>query len=276
MNKIKMMQIRMDKVRLFTLLFIVFFLIDIYQAPIRTAALSENRTFNVVLLPFLLNSSFFYMMMIFMTIYFFSDVPFIHRSEQYFIGRMGRSRWGLWNVKYLFQWSVVLATSMVLLSILNTVGCGNGNLMEWSGIMKEFALTDATAQYGIMAEFPYEVLMSYSPIQLLLVQFLMLIAGIFLIGLVLYTGSLFIGKTGAMCLVFLITAVPNYIDRGYRLPTYLYYFMPSIWVRSSYWKTTADYQKPDFIYMLIAQLLLISILIVVGLWKINRMEMKEC
>jgi hypothetical protein len=251
-------------------------MIDIYQEPMRLASAVEERKLTPVMLPFIINNSFFFMMILFMIIYFFSDIPFIKKKEQYIIGRMGRKRWGIWNCLYLLIWSVILSFCLNFIAVMNVGRAGDWlNLTKWRGLVREFAMTNAREQYGAAFQISYPILKNYTPLELLLWQLLLLTLGIFLVGMLMYTISLYAGKLSAILLAFALTAIPNYLDRPFELPNYIYYFLPTVWMRSVYWRTTETYQYPDMVYIVVAEGLVLSILIVLSLWKVQRMDLKE-
>ena len=64
------------------------------------SALGVKDTF--VILPFVQTDMYFSKVILLGVLCFFSNAPFMDKSEMYVISRIGRKRWGMRNIQYIF------------------------------------------------------------------------------------------------------------------------------------------------------------------------------
>lgn len=93
------------------------------------------------------------------------------------------------------------------------------------------------------------------------------------IGMLLYTLSLYVRRVGAyivtILLIFFSTMV-NYLDAGAKLG--LIYFSPFSWENVGNWRYGYDLSKPNFVYIYVGYFLILFLLVVAGQRQIQRID----
>ena len=114
---------------------------------------------------------------------------------------------------------------------------------------------------------------AFTPYQMIGHVILMDILAFAVIGMLLYTLSLYVRRVGAyivtILLIFFSTMV-NYLDAGAKLG--LIYFSPFSWENVGNWRYGYDLSKPNFVYIYVGYFLILFLLVVAGQRQIQKID----
>ena len=247
-SKIQNLYCRMKSMRFLTLLIIWGFMVDDMLRLYRNLAMELNVKDSFAILPFIQNDDFFMKVVLLSVLCFYSNAPFMERNELYFVQRIGKKRWGSRNIFYIFGSSILLAVILVLLSILlNFPAVDFSN--SWGSLYRTVSVY-GMEKYQIPLIVDTKVMSAFTPYQMMGHVILMDILAFAVIGMLLYTLSLYVRRVGAyivtILLIFFSTMV-NYLDAGAKLG--LIYFSPFSWENVGNWRYGYDLSKPNFVYI---------------------------
>ena len=270
-SKIQDLYCRMKSMRFLTLLIIWGFMVDDMLRLYRNLAMELNVKDSFAILPFIQNDDFFMKVVLLSVLCFYSNAPFMERNELYFVQRIGKKRWGSRNIFYIFGSSILLAVILVLLSILlNFPAVDFSN--SWGSLYRTVSVY-GMEKYQIPLIVDTKVMSAFTPYQMIGHVILMDILAFAVIGMLLYTLSLYVRRVGAyivtILLIFFSTMV-NYLDAGAKLG--LIYFSPFSWENVGNWRYGYDLSKPNFVYIYVGYFLILFLLVVAGQRQIQRID----
>lgn len=266
-NYVRNLWARMKGRRMIAFLLLTFFFMDIYMSPFREIVRIMGEKCNIVVLPFLQTKDFFMKKMFLVVVYFFSNVPFMEKTELFYLGRLGKERWGKRNIFYIAISSVFLTLILFIISVAEVWSVAKVSL-SWDAVMKTVALTKIESmKFAIQ----YEIMDAYQPMELLIHILVLDWLVITMIGLLMYTISLFYKRILATVIAVVLVFLPS-IDVW--LGGCLVYFSPLSWLDCSNWRIGFDNAKPDYLYMLVASIFVNVLLVVLARWQTRRMEWK--
>ena len=223
------------------------------------SALGVKDTF--VILPFVQTDMYFSKVILLGVLCFFSNAPFMDKSEMYVISRIGRKRWGMRNIQYIFFAVFVLSLALACfssLTVLPAVKWSN----EWGNVYHTLSVTRST----IGAVISGKTIAAFSPFELL-AHIIVIDSLIFaLIGMLLYVSSLYLPRVWG----YLITIVFAFLPTMYWMPFDIQYFSPCSWMYPSQWRYGQDMNYPSLTYIYTALFLLLLLLIRIGQARIHR------
>lgn len=258
--------LRFWNVRLLVLALIWLVSMDTSMGQFRNVARELNGRGNFVILPFLQNNSYFQKMMLSAVVCFYSNAPFMDRHALYQVHRIGKRRWGLFNHIYLLVSSAALSILLFVLSVLLSGGFVTFT-DEWGSLYQTFA-NGAYATPGISVS--SSILQKYHPFQLLAMILAIDMLAFSVIGMFVYTLSLFVSREAA-CFLALVAVFITTLDEWF--PIYL--FSPLSWLKYSSWRKFYEPNRPDTVYIFTMYLLLLLIGSYFSQRKLAKMDWKN-
>jgi hypothetical protein len=250
---------------------IFFFTMDIFMKPIRDYAVMLGEKTESAMLAFLFCNNYFLKMIMLTLVFFYSEVPYMEREEQYYFLRLGRIRFCIRNLVHIALSGSVLSITIWGISFVIMLPCISFE-NEWGRVSRTLALTNVSE--GVMQYFgiPYKPMEKYLPWQLCGYGILVTALCFTLIGIMMYGFCLLVHKAAAVFLICVVVLLPNIMEQAVM---YSVYFSPVSWMRCDMWRYGPDAGKPDLVYVFTAYMLLIAILGIVCLEKSRRVEFKE-
>lgn len=187
-------------------------------------------------LPFVLDNPYFLIIFGFCCIYLFSDVPFLTTSQMYLMWRTGKKSWIVNRYLYIFKKSIVLCLSTTLLSI---VLLGKHLLLDidWGMFWKTMSISDYPATMDLNWPVPYNIIAEYYPLESLLICVGMMILICFMMGIIMFTVSLYWGKNIGIFVASVLnvmTLVYMNMRSSRGLVKFLKYLVPMEWTNLSF------------------------------------------
>lgn len=250
--------------RTLTLLLVWIYMLDLNLQGYRSAveALGIKDTFAI--LPFVQTDGYFTKVMLVGVLCFFSNAPFMNRAEMYVMIRTGRAGWGRRNIGYIFFSSALLAFILDIISILMILPAVNWSI-SWGSAYKTLAVDGGTLGFQILDE----AMNTYTPLQLMLLIFLVDSLAFAVMGMLLYTLSLHISRVWSYFITFgcvFLTTMEAFI------PFSVIYYSPFSWIDPKKWRYGTMLDKPNLIYIFTAYVFLLFILILVSQKRIRTVE----
>lgn len=262
-------------VRARSIYLILIFFYHAFLSPLRTYLAAVNTNITPWIFSCLLSNFTFQLVIVFCSIYFFSDVPFFQYKEMYQMIRCGRVKWALAHILSLIETSflfVLIIFSISNLMLLPYLSLGDG----WGAVIHTLSLTDVSQYYQIPFSIQYKMLNSLTPFQATSVAIAITTLIVCMIGSLMFTISLLFQKIYAMIAATLlpIWAVIVY-NMGYYSRQSLSYSAPVLWMNISdiELKTYGMYVLPGYKYIFATLVLLI---LVMSLFSIKSIKTRDC
>ena len=253
--------------RMLTVVVMFFFTIDMFLKPVREYAVSIGETISPAILYIMLADAYIGKIIMLAVIYFFSNIPFMERQEQYFYFRYGRSGFCIRNLLYIIISGAVLAMLLWGLCIVDIAVCIDGS-WEWDRITRTLALTNAGLRIGAVFSVPYRILENYTPLALCGYGFCCLALCISFIGMLMYACCILVGKAAAIFAAGLCVFLPIILIRASEKTVYL---MPAAWASCENWRIGYNASLPDLTYIFAGYGFLLVALSTICWWKSGKM-----
>lgn len=226
-------------------------------------------------LPFVLNNPYFLIIFGFCCIYYFSDVPFLTTSQMYLMWRTGKKSWVVNRYLYIFKKSIFLCLSTTLLSIV-LLGKHLLFAKDWGIFWETMSISDYPSTMNLNWPVPYNIIAEYYPIEALLICIGMMILISFILGVIMFTVSLYFGKNMGILVVSVLnvmTLVYMNMRSSRGVIKFLKYFIPMEWINISFvdGKITTVYLERKEAILIVFFLMVVTLL--VNFWFINRIDM---
>lgn len=266
---------KMLSARAVSIYLILIFFCHAFLSPLRTYLAAVNTNITPWIFSGLLSNITFQLVIVFSSIYFFSDVPFLQSKEMYQMIRCGRKKWALAHIlsliqtSFLFVFIIFFISNFILLPYVSLKG-------EWGAAIHTLSLTNASQYYQIPFFIPYKLLNSLTPLQATSIAIAITTLIVCLIGSLMFTISLFSKKIYAITAATLlpIWAVIVY-NMGYYSRQTFSYSAPILWMNLSdiELKTYGMYLLPGYLFIFMALILLILML---SLLSVKKIKTKDC
>lgn len=207
------------------------------------------------LMPILLDHKTFATYYGFIVCYMFSDVPFMNRTELYWILREGRKLWCLEKIAVIVMEAVTLALLAMLLPLCFFIP----NIQfswEWGKVIYSLGFSNyASVQYNIYVG-SSTIVTRYTPLQAMLLCFGLVVLVSVFVGLLLFIISLYGNRLMAIAVGVALMTMQLMI---YAAPTFgrFSYITPFYWCRLS---TIGNYNMFGWYYPSLCYILLVSII----------------
>lgn len=220
--------------------------------------------------PHLVDNLSFITFLGFIVCYVYSDVPFMNRTELYKILREGRKMWAIEKMGAISLQSffiVVLVYVMSVLVFLPRVQLST----DWGKIIQTMAYSNY--DYNIYGRSSAVIVNKYEPWQAMLLCFFMMWLEITLVGIFMFTISLYLNRIVAIATVGLMMVL-QLITGGSAANGMIAYVLPLYWCRLSIYgeRTFLDIYYPPFIYCLIFSILGLVICVIAAMLRIRKKE----
>lgn len=262
-------------VRARSIYLILIFFCHAFLSPLRTYIAAVDTNITPWIFSCLLSDFSFQLVIVFCSIYFFSDVPFFQYQEMYQMIRCGRVKWALAHILSLIETSFLFVLITFLISnlmLLPYLSLDNG----WGAIIRTISLTNASQYYQIPFTISYKMLNSLTPFQATSLAIAITSLVVCMIGSLMFMVSLLFQKIYAITAATLlpIWAVIVY-NMGYYSRQSLSYTAPILWMNISdiELKTYGMYILPGYKYIFITLVLLI---VMMSLISIKSIKTKDC
>lgn len=262
--------VRFCSLRFVIVLVIWTLILDDFISAYRAYALQEGLRDSFFLLPFLQTNQYFMKVVRLAALCFYANAPFMEKSEMYVLQRMGKARWGMYNIIYLFISGIVLTVCLNVISMLLILPVGTFQ-SEWGSLLRTISVEHNIA--GGIFEVDSVILNHFSPAEVSGMQFLMDMASFVLLGLLLYVLSLFVHRVLAYVITIAVLMLPSVV--GWTTNLSAIYFSPFSWLEMGNWRIGYDLTKPDFIYIFCGYTLLIMLFILIGQWKVKKVDWQD-
>lgn len=234
-------------------------ILDIKLGVFREEAVRLGVKDTFVILPFVQTDMYFSKIILLGVLCFFSNAPFMDKSEMYVVSRIGRRRFGMRNMLYIFFAGIVLSLALACFSgimALPAVTWSNewGNLYHTLSVMGSIGVVISGKTLAAFA--PFELLAHIIVIDSLIFA---------LIGMLLYVSSLYLPRVWG----YLITIVLAFLPTMEWMPYDIQYFSPCSWMYPSQWRYGQDMDYPSLTYIYTALFLLLLVLGFMGQTRIR-------
>lgn len=250
---------RMCSIRFLTFIIMLFFFMDLFLSGYRDNVRSLREQANILILPFLQTSKSFLKFAFLGVVYFYSNVPFMEKSELFYISRLGKIRWSLRNVWYIIVSSWIISILFLITSVVEVAAVSKVSNV-WDGVIKTLSLANVPS---VHFQVPYQILQEYKPFLLFLIIMFLNWLVIMFLGLFMYVISLYGKRILACILSVLIVFMPS-ID--ILLGNVLLYYSPVSWIDCNNWRIGYEPDKPGLSYIFVA-ILFMDILLMICAWK---------
>lgn len=253
---------------------VIFAFLFKYNKLLLQYAEDMNYPVSIWVFPFLMSSFSFLILFYFLFIYISTDIPFMQHVQMYQILRMGRKRWIVGQMGYLFLRSltmVLITFAASVITLLPRVEWG----LEWGKLIQTAAATGEQYERQFDYFFFKEAFIEFTPLQLSLLAVIICTLILMLISMAMLVLCLYINRIAAVVFAVgnvLLLFVVNNIHVRYRMQVSR--FVPACWAEIARIATPnlGFYWIPPIPYIL--SVLIAAIIICGGLviYKINRIE----
>lgn len=247
----------------------------IFAVPILNFSTDVGYKVNVITLPFFLCNISYMCAFIPIAIYYFSEVPFLNRSEMYCIMREGKMKWVFKNILHIVLMSYTFMFLLGVTSIIPYIFRGDFS-NEWGEIITTLSVTDKWSEYGT-SEILYDILENYSPYEAMVTILLLVGLIISFLGVFMFTISLLFSRIISMCssIIFEVIVITAFNTRGY--DNYLIYFSPFSWTDLTIFGRKYNgmeyvHGTPTMCLCVGILVLLIIMLTIISAFKVNHMN----
>ncbi len=215
--------------RNFVLLVLLFFVTHIFFRPVKEFAMEVGYKVSVGSFVFLLFDLYYLLIFIFACIYFVSNVPFLNYHQMYRIVRLGKLKWGIYQISNIFISSILLLFVVFCMAAIICFPC---NLWEndWGKIIYTLSLTNVGEEYGVVLHFSYQILKNYTPLQMAGLVFLVGTLCISFLGNMMFLLSLYFSRVVALSFASIEAALIIMSENMYLFPK-LIFLTPFSWLR---------------------------------------------
>ena len=222
--------------------------------------------------PNIIDNAHFVMTYGFAMCYMYSDVPFMQKTELYKIVRKGKKRWCAEKILAISLQGLIMAILTIGMTILIFLPRVQFD-WDWGKVIYTLAYSNSIYKYNIVAKGSQAIIDKYQPIQAMLICFIMLWLEITLLGIFMFTLSLYINRTLAVAVSIAIIAMQMTVYLA-PLMRVLVFVLPFYWCRMSIYGQQAflDIYYPSFAYCLIASILGLVICVTAAMLRIRKKE----
>nr|MDE6566523.1 hypothetical protein [Lachnospiraceae bacterium] len=165
----------------------------------------------------------------FIVCYLFSDVPFMNRSELYFVMRKGRHVWCMEKIFAIIMLAFSFSALTILASVLVFVPMLRFEA-GWGKIIHTLAYSRNLLEYNIIGNPSPVILSKYTPLQAMLVCFSLVGLVSSMIGLLMFVISLYGSRIAAVSVSVILTGM-NLSEGMFITSAWLPYVTPFNWCR---------------------------------------------
>lgn len=179
--------------------------------------------------PHFFNNKFFVTFYGFIVCYMYSDVPFMNRSELYYVLRKGRR---VWCAEKIFA-IIMEAFTLTLITYIASVVVFIPMLQlqtDWGKVIHTLAYSNNLWEYNIIGNPSAVIIAKYSPLQAMSICFVMVWLVSSVIGILMFGISLYWNRVAAISAAVIVTGL-NMSEGNYITSAWLPYLTPFNWCR---------------------------------------------
>lgn len=248
--------------KMLSILVLYYFVLRIFLRPLKEYSKAVQSDVSAWVLPFVFSNAFFMVIFWGMTIYFYSDIPFIDKTTYFFLCRMKKVDWGIIQLVRIFLSAVVLVTTlflvciMLLIPFLEFTG-------DWGSVIRTLSLTNVTENFTFLFDIPYFILSHYVGWKAMIILYFLCVLSIAFIGFLMFLVSLIGSRTVAFLAAGAFSVLPVMAENmSVKFPRIYYITIPS-WVQLTKIRTSYNFDYPSLQYVFIV--LIVTIILFGGL-----------
>ena len=215
----------------FVQMLLLFVAINIYVSPIKDFSVMTNYKVTPWVYPFLISDANFLAMFIAEVVYYFSNVPFMQKSNSYYLIREGRKKWIMEQLMYIVLSAFVITGISIVLSIIALMPYVVFEA-DWGNVLFTLARTDAGSMVKMFWNISIHFIRNYSPISGMGLSMLLTVIGITFIGMLMFFISIYVNRTASVVVstvLILYSAVVANIGNTFEKSFAM--FSPVSWLR---------------------------------------------
>lgn len=140
-------------------------------------------------------------------IYLFSSAPYLNRNGMYQFIRVGKVRWAVAQLGSIAISSFTMTITLFMMGLLRMLPNVDWTA-DWGKMMKTLAMTNAADQFGITFSLQYSFMESMTAWQAGLLAFILDSLVFMLLGFVIFSVGLLIGRTAALIISGILAVLP--------------------------------------------------------------------
>ncbi|RDU24511.1 hypothetical protein [Anaerosacchariphilus polymeriproducens] len=216
--------------------------------------------------PFFFSDQFLLMLMMLGIVVLFCDAPFFDKTQLFIAVRCGKKVWACGQVIYLFLASIIYFIIIYMMSIIMLLP----NIVlenNWGKIWNTLSQTDAVVTAEIYLAFPYKIIVDYTPVEAVLIVFILGVLVSLFLGLLLFFINIYINKAVSISIAMGFILITT---RVAFLPPIVKYFSPVSWMSLNLISKTAfgnELSVDKVIGILVIMIIILVILCVNGVNK---------
>lgn len=209
---------------------ILFFYSSFLESPVKEYLTAMGAKISPWLFPHMLSNGSYQLVIAFLSIYFFSDTPFLVKYEANQMARCGRLKWLAAHILSMIETSAAFSIICYMISNIVLFPC-----LEWScgwgAAIKTLALTNATDMYGSPVLFSYQLVAGQDPIKITITTLFIVALNSMFLGSIMLTAGLAFNR---ICSVVFATLIPMWsvivYNMGYYARQRMSYTAPILWM----------------------------------------------
>lgn len=205
--------------------------------------------------PFFMAQPYNLLMILLGLILLFCDAPFIESEQPYIVMRAGRKTWTAGQLAYIAVSSAIYFFTVALLTVL--ILLPHMSLETgWGKVINSFSQNGA-GRYGVVFPFDYTIVSNFTPLQAMLLEYVLCwLMGVFL-GLLMFVLNLAISRSAGVIAAGAFSVLPLFVRRS---DYWLHYISPGSWTSLSVINFSGTSSFPSPVYVFFGYTLLIAVL----------------
>lgn len=200
--------------------------------------------------------------------FMYSDVPYMNNKELYRITRIGRKKWCMGKILGISMEAVAFSLSTMIFSVIVYIPYVDLGL-DWGNVI--YTMTYAPIRG--MSRCYGNIIQSYEPVEAMLLQFILMCMVTALVGLIMFSVSLWIDRRAVIVLCLGSIGIMSVID-AMPMFRFLDYIIPFEWMRIGEFGRYVDFyiQFPDMKYCLYAIIITATVCIAATILRIKKIN----
>lgn len=265
-NVINMVTLKLFSSRMLFVLIVMCLFHDIYIREISELAVQYEDNVVPIIFPFLMHCLDFEFVFSLSVVYLFSDIPFMNRSEMYYIMRQGKVRWCIGKIISIFFVSLNFICINFIIDIVRL--CPHISFQNnWDRILFSVANGVIDIENNIFA---LDIINHHTPAFMLGYTFILGTMVVFFIASTMFAISLVINRKSAILFGVIVSVMPIVASSSKHDLIYIYFFSPVSWIGKVYDRYA--YQLPNEKYMLLSLVVFVLIDIVIIITSVKKAD----
>ncbi len=256
------------------LVILLFFLIEIFLAPIKNFSIMTKYPVSPCILPFLLTDTNFLILFMATVICFFSNVPFMRHCDCYYLLRGGKKKWIKEQMVYIVMSAFLITSASIILtwiSLFPQLKMERG----WGNIIYTLSQTNAGELCNLFWQISAQFISKHSAFRSMVMCVVITTLGIIFVGMLMFCCSCFFSRTLSVVIAIVVVVYSHMVTAmGDFMQKKLAMISPISWMRIADLDVIRYGCKiaPSVFYVVCSYILLISVLIYLIWCKLNKMD----